>query len=137
MDCWLVISENQNNRDNLTGLVAKGNHWATRFVAIVLNMLDGGEHEDALIILGEASHSAPELLLSLNADGTISDNELGDAVIMLPESFVDKYNEMIIKLKARRESFKSVRNNGLSRQRSYVLKQLSNSIRQIENAGPK
>lgn len=130
--CWPVNGMNQKNRDDLTGLVAGGNYWAIQFVAINIKTLDGGELEDALRILGEASHSAPELLLSLNADGTITDYVLSDAVTMLPERFVDKKYESINELKRRAKSLKSVHNNKFLRQRSFVLKQLSDALQELK-----
>jgi len=132
-DCWSVIAKSPKNRDKITGLVTAGNQWAIRFVAINLKALDGGDLEDALIILGGASNSAPQLLLSLDVDGIITDYELGSAAEMLPESFVDKRNEQINELKMRVQSFKSVRDSRLSRPRSYVLKKLLSDIRELES----
>jgi hypothetical protein len=114
-----------------------GNQWAARLTAINLKVLDGGDLEDALIILGLASRSAPKLLLSLDVDGTISDHELGDAATMLPESFVDKRAERINELKMRVQSFRSIRDRRLRRPQSYVLKELLSHIRDLESVTEK
>ncbi len=135
-NCWAVVGTSQKNRDDLTRLVVQGNPWGIRFVAINLKTLDGGDLEDALRILGEASHSAPGLLLSLNVNGTISDHELAEAATMLPLSFVDKKNESLNELKMRMQGLRSVRDSKLSRPRAYVLKALLSDIRQVEASGP-
>jgi hypothetical protein len=135
--CWEVIANNRENRNTITGLVMAGNQWAARLTAINLKVLDGGDLEDALIILGLASRSAPKLLLSLDVDGTISDHELGDAATMLPESFVDKRAERINELKMRVQSFRSIRDRRLRRPQSYVLKELLSHIRDLESVTEK
>jgi hypothetical protein len=42
-ECWSVIGMNRENRNKVTGLVAAGNKWAPRFVAINLEALDCGD----------------------------------------------------------------------------------------------
>jgi hypothetical protein len=60
--CWDVIAANSDNRDKMAKLAAAGSQWAIRFVAIAIKTRDGGDLEDALKILGQATHSAPALL---------------------------------------------------------------------------
>ena len=88
-----------------------------------------------MIILGEASHATPELLLSIATEGIISNRELGEAATMLPENFVDKKAESIRELRARVERFRSVRNRKLSGSQSYVLERLQGAIKEMESAG--
>jgi len=134
-DCWSIIDTNEALRTRADNLVTTGNEWTIRFVASTLKRLDGGSLEDALITLGRASHRSPELLLSLANAGNISYKERGDAVTMRPETLIDKDKESIDEMRARAESFKSVRKPALDRPKAYVLKQLQGVIQELENAG--
>jgi hypothetical protein len=131
--CWDMIESNTDDMGKITKLVVAGNQWAIRFVAIGLKALDGGYLEDALKILGQAAHSDPALLLSLDVEGKISDHELGDAATMLPDTFVDKRNESLNELRKRVQSFKSVHDDRLSQAQSYVLKKLVSEIQVVES----
>jgi hypothetical protein len=105
-----------------------GDSQAAHCLASRLQQLDGGLAEDATRALGQYGDRKPANLLRLSDEGMLSDQQLTNAVSMLPLSLVDDFQAQFKALAARRDRFQKVTVPELKNERRLVLKSIEATL---------
>jgi hypothetical protein len=96
----------------LIRLVENGNVNVANLLAPHVRRLDGGELEDALRAYGILAGENPEALFAIQQSGGLTDQQVKDAVTMLPLQMSDDYPAQLQELEKRKDALQRVSDPG-------------------------
>lgn len=132
--CWSVVGSSNMNLQRLQRAVKNGNPAAGKYLAVNLKHLDGGNLEDSLIALGQFSETRATSFLSFAEKGYITNQELEDAVTMLPLSLSDDENAQLAAMETRAKKIGEVTCDELKNQRALALDEIRKFMSEIRVA---
>jgi len=134
--CWRQLITSGHNLEKLYKHTSKGNKWGIMFLIKHLNNLDGGELEDAYIALGESIDAMPDALLRANKDNLLTDNQLKQALVMLPDTQHDDKVGSVRTLKNRINKINLINDKSIMYQKKLAVKVINDHIRKLNEVWP-
>ena len=129
--CWGILGASNANLYKLLGFVENGNTSAAEYLSTNLDMLDGGNLEDSLISLGQFSELRMEAFLNFSKSGYLSDQEMTDALTMLPLFIGDDQKRQISVLEKRRKKILEVEDKNFELPKQRAIRAIDDFISEI------
>lgn len=115
--------------DRLLQSVEIGNKWSIGVLTDVIDILDGGDLEDAHRALGVSLENNPKALLRLHAKSKIDSYTLTRSAYMLPLSLVDNESGELSRLRKRLDILSKVDSPDLVASRDIAISALKDALK--------